>query len=37
MNRQELLHGLDLNHDDVFDQEIDAVAALEADAVTSPS
>jgi hypothetical protein len=29
MNRQELLDGLDLHNDDVFDQEIDAVADLD--------
>ena len=33
MNRQELLDGLDLHDDEVVDQEIDAVANVDTDAV----
>lgn len=33
MNRQELLDGLDLHNDDVFDQEIDAVTDFDTDSV----
>jgi len=35
MNRQELLDGPDLHNDDVFDQEIEAVADLDTDSVAS--
>ena len=33
VNRQQMLHGLDLHHDDVLDDEVHPVAAIELDAL----